>query len=150
VGIHFFNPVYAMQLVEVIRGHKTSDITTEAAKAVALELGKTPIVVNDSPGFVANRLVMPMLNEAIFLLMEGVASKEDIDTAARLGLNHPMGPLALADLVGLDVLLHGMETVYAYTGDPKFRPAPLLRKMVAAGDLGRKTGRGLYEYPERR
>lgn len=149
VGIHFFNPVYAMQLVEVIRGYHTSDTTLEKARALALELGKTPVIVQDSAGFIANRLLAPMLNDAVVMLMERVASKEDIDTAIRLGLNHPMGPLALADLIGLDVVFHILETLHQHLGDPKYSPAPLLRKMVAVGDLGRKTGRGFYEYPPR-
>ena len=149
VGIHFFNPVHAMQLVEVIRGYHTSDATLERARALAVELGKTPVIVQDSAGFIANRLLAPMLNDAVVMLMEGVASKEDIDTAVRLGLNHPMGPLALADLIGLDVLLHILETLHQHLGDLQYSPAPLLRKMVAAGDLGRKTGRGFYDYPLR-
>ncbi len=149
VGIHFFNPAYAMQLVEVIRGHHSSQETVDAAREVALALGKTPIIVNDGAGFAANRMLAPFLNEAVFMLMEGAATREDIDTAARLGLNHPMGPLALTDLIGLDVVLHVLETLQSQLGDPKYRPAPLLRKMVAAGDLGRKTGRGFFEYPPR-
>jgi len=146
VGLHFFNPPYIMKLVEVIRGFHTSDATLARAKELALDLSKTPIVVNDSPCFVANRLLVPMLNEAVFLLGEGVASREEIDTAAKLGLAHPMGPLELSDLVGLDVLLNILESLQERFGDPKYRPAPLLRKMVSAGLLGRKSGRGFYEY----
>jgi 3-hydroxybutyryl-CoA dehydrogenase len=149
VGIHFFNPAYQMELVEIIRGFHTSDASVEAARALATELGKTPVVVQDSPGFVSNRIGVLMMNEAAFVLQEGTASKEDIDTIARLGFGHPMGPLTLADLVGIDVLLNVLETLQRELGDDKYRPAPLLRKMVAAGALGRKTGRGFYEYPTR-
>ena len=148
VGLHFFNPPYIMKLVEVIRGFHTSDATLAKAKQLALDLSKTPIVVQDSPCFVANRLLVPMLNEAVFLLGEGVASREEIDTAAKLGLAHPMGPLELSDLVGLDVLLNILEALQERFGDSKYRPAPLLRKMVSAGLLGRKSGRGFYEYPQ--
>jgi len=150
VGLHFFNPPYAMKLVEVIRGFHTSDDTIAKARQLAEDLSKTAIVVQDSPAFVANRLLVPMLNEAVFLLAEGVASKEEIDTAAKLGLAHPMGPLALADLVGLDVLFNILVALQERFGDSKYRPAPLLRKMVAAGQLGRKTGRGFYDYSEER
>lgn len=146
IGMHFFNPVPVMQLVEIIRGQRTSETTVESVKELALALGKKPIVVTESPGFVVNRLLIPMINEAIFLLQEGVASAADIDTAMMAGANHPMGPLALADLIGLDVCLAIMETLYRELGEAKYRPAPLLRKMVRAGYLGRKTGRGFYEY----
>jgi 3-hydroxybutyryl-CoA dehydrogenase len=146
VGMHFFNPVPMMALVEVIRGLQTSDATAEEAAAFAKSLGKTPIVVKNSPGFVVNRLLCPMLNEAVFLFSEGVATAEEIDEGMKLGCNHPIGPLALTDLVGLDVLLAVMNVFYADFNDPKYRPAPLLREMVAAGWLGRKTGRGFYRY----
>ena len=146
VGMHFFNPVPVMRLVEIVRGLTTSDETVEVARAFAEKLGKTPVVCKDSPGFIANRIALPALNEAMFALMEGVASKEDIDTAMKLGYNWPMGPLELADLVGLDTLLAIFEVFYNEFGDPKYRPCPLLREMVRAGYLGRKTGKGFYEY----
>jgi len=145
-GMHFFNPAPVMRLVEVIAGAQTSQETLTTVKALAEKLGKTPVEVKESPGFVVNRLLTLMLNEACFLLMEGVAKPEDIDTAMKLGCNHPMGPFELMDLVGLDIVLAIAETLYQETGDPKFRPAPLLRKMVRAGLLGRKTGRGFYTY----
>ena len=147
LGMHFFNPVPMMALVELIRGLQTSDATIAAAKAFAEHLGKSPIVVRNSPGFVVNRILCPMLNEAVFALQEGLASAEAIDEGMKLGCNHPIGPLALCDLVGLDVLLAVMNVFYADFNDPKYRPAPLLREMVAAGWLGRKAGQGFYTYP---
>jgi 3-hydroxybutyryl-CoA dehydrogenase len=146
LGMHFFNPVPMMALVELIRGLQTQDATIEAARAFAKRLGKTPIVVKNSPGFVVNRILCPMLNEAIFALAEGLATAEDIDDGMKLGCNHPIGPLALADMIGLDVLLAVMNVFYADFNDPKYRPAPLLKEMVAAGYLGRKTKRGFYRY----
>lgn len=146
IGMHFFNPVPVMTLVEVVRGEATGDETTQAVLDLAHNLGKTPVEVNDFPGFISNRVLMPMINEAIFALMEGVATKEAIDTVMKLGMNHPMGPLTLADFIGLDVCLDIMEVLYRGFGDPKYRPCPLLRKMVQAGYLGRKSGRGFYEY----
>jgi len=146
IGMHFMNPVPVMQLVEVIRGQATSDGTTEVVVGIARELGKTPVEVSDYPGFVANRVLMPMINEAVFCLMEGVATAESIDTVMKLGMNHPMGPLALADLIGLDTCLSILDVLHQGLGDDKYRPCPLLKRMVAAGHLGRKVGRGFYSY----
>jgi 3-hydroxybutyryl-CoA dehydrogenase len=146
VGMHFFNPVPVMALVEVIRGLQTSDETHARAVAFAKAVGKTPITVRNGPGFVVNRILCPMLNEAVFALQEGMASAEDIDAGMKLGCNHPIGPLALSDMVGLDTLLAVMEVFYESFNDPKYRPAPLLKEMVAAGRLGRKTKRGFYVY----
>ncbi len=146
IGMHFMNPVPVMQLVEVIRGHATTDATMQRTLEVARALGKTPVEVNDYPGFVANRILMPMLNEAMYTVMEGVATAEAVDTVMKLGMAHPMGPLALADFIGLDVCLAILEVMHRGLGDPKYRPCPLLRKMVAAGHLGRKSGQGFYSY----
>ena len=146
VGMHFFNPVPVLALVEVIRAEQTSDETVEAIVALARDLGKTPAEANDFPGFVSNRILMPFINEAAYALMEGVAEPEAIDTVARLGFAHPMGPLALADLIGLDTCVAIMEVLHEGLGDPKYAPCPLLRRHVAAGRLGRKSGRGFYEY----
>jgi 3-hydroxybutyryl-CoA dehydrogenase len=146
IGMHFMNPVPIMKLVEVIRGHATSDETTAAVMECSRSLGKTPVEANDYPGFVSNRVLMPMINEAIFCLMEGVSDREGIDTVMKLGMAHPMGPLTLADLIGLDVCLCILEVLHDGLGDDKYRPCPLLRRMVAAGHLGRKSGRGFYEY----
>ncbi len=146
IGMHFMNPVPVMKLVEIIRGYSTSDETFNSIKDLSVKLGKTPVEVFDYPGFISNRILMPMINEAVFALMEGVASKEDIDTVMKLGMNHPMGPLTLADFIGLDVCLAIMEVLYNGFNDPKYRPCPLLKKMVAAKKLGRKTGEGFYIY----
>ena len=146
LGMHFFNPVPMMALVELIRGLQTSDATLDAVCEFAQRLGKTPIVVKNSPGFVVNRILCPMINEAIFAFAEGLASADDIDNGMRLGCNHPIGPLALADMIGLDVVLAVMNVFYTDFNDPKYRPAPLLKEMVAAGYLGRKTKRGFYRY----
>src|SRR4051812_48749773 len=146
IGMHFMNPVPVMQLVEVIRGLATSDETTQRVLALSKAVGKTPVEVQDYPGFVANRILMPMINEAIYCLMEGVGTAESIDTVMKLGMNHPMGPLALADLIGLDTCLAILEVLHDGLGDPKYRPCPLLRKYVAAGWLGRKSKRGFFAY----
>ena len=146
IGMHFMNPVPIMTLVEVIRGHETSDATTASVMECSRTLGKTPVEANDYPGFVSNRVLMPMINEAVFCLMEGVATREGIDTVMKLGMAHPMGPLTLADLIGLDVCLDILEVLHRGLGDDKYRPCPLLRRMVAAGRLGRKSGKGFYDY----
>ena len=146
IGMHFMNPVPLMQLVEVIRGLATSDETTVKVMNLARTLGKTPVEVNDFPGFVANRILMPMINEAIYCVMEGVGTPEAIDTVMKLGMNHPMGPLVLADFIGLDTCLAILEVLHDGLGDPKYRPCPLLRKYVAAGWMGKKSGRGFYQY----
>ncbi len=146
IGMHFFNPAPVMRLIEVTKGMLTSQETFEAVKEVSIKLGKTPVTVNEAPGFIVNRILVPMINEAAYLLTEGVASARDIDEAMKLGANHPIGPLALADLIGLDVCLFIMEILYSEFGDSKYRPCPLLRKKVRAGQLGRKTGEGFFKY----
>lgn len=148
VGMHFFNPVPVMKLVEVIRGLATADAVFETVMALSRHLGKEPVAVNDYPGFVSNRVLMPMINEAIYCVMEGVADAKAVDAVMTLGMAHPMGPLTLADFIGLDVCLHILEVLHRELGDSKYRPCPLLRKMVAAGHLGRKSGKGFYEYDQ--
>jgi len=148
IGMHFMNPVPMMPLVEVVRGLETSEETVNATMEAARALGKTPVLVEDRPGFVSNRVLLPMINEAVYAYQEGVATREAIDTVMKLGMSHPIGPLALADLIGLDVCLDIMEVLQGGFGDDKYRPCPLLRQMVAAGRLGRKSGRGFYEYPD--
>jgi 3-hydroxybutyryl-CoA dehydrogenase len=149
IGMHFMNPVPLMKLVEVIRGYKTSDEVTKTVMATATKMGKTPVEVNDYPGFISNRVLIPMLNEAIQAVMEGVATPEAVDTVMKLGMNHPMGPLTLADFIGLDTVLAIMEVLYEGFSDSKYRPSPLLKKMVQAGLLGRKSGEGFYKYDEK-
>lgn len=146
IGMHFMNPVPVMKLIEIIRGYSTSDETFKTIYDLTVSIGKTPCEVNDYPGFISNRILLPMINEAIFALMEGVAKAEEIDTVMKLGMNHPMGPLTLADFIGLDVCLSIMEVLYNGYNDSKYRPCPLLKKMVAAGKLGRKSGEGFYKY----
>lgn len=146
IGMHFFNPAPVMKLVEIVKGYQTSDEVVEIIRDLSIKLNKTPVVVQDSPGFATSRFIMVMINEAIFALWEGVATAKDIDTAMKLGMNHPMGPLELADLIGLDVCLNVMNTLHQNFKDPKYRPCYLLQKMVSAGYLGRKTGKGFYEY----
>lgn len=146
IGMHFFNPVPVMKLIEIVRGYSTSDETFNIIKELSIKIGKTPVEVKDFPGFISNRILMPMINEAIFALMEGVATAEDIDTVMKLGMNHPMGPLTLADFIGLDVCLSIMEVLYNGFNDSKYRPCPLLKQMVNAKKLGRKTGEGFFKY----
>ena len=146
IGMHFFNPVPLMKLVEIVRGLETTHETYAAVHELADRLGKEPVEISDFPGFVSNRILMPMINEAVYCVMEGVAGPEEVDTVMKLGMNHPMGPLALADFIGLDTCLHIMEVLHRGFGDPKYRPCPLLRRYVAAGRLGRKSGKGFYEY----